>query len=78
MTEITAQQESGGGADVAEAIYNFAESGNFNFTKGKTYGFGWRMSQCPQTTKTHNLNIHYIIAWDEVSSGSSYNGWTGY
>jgi hypothetical protein len=78
VNEITPVQESGGGADVAEAIYNFAEQGKFNLVKGKTYGFGWRMSQCPQATKTHNLNIHYIIAWDETSSGSSYNGWTGY
>ena len=77
-TEITAQQESGAGADVAEAIFNFAANGRFILTKGKTYGFGWRMSQCPQATKSHNLNMHYIIAWDEVSTDSSYNGWTGY
>ena len=77
-TEITAQQESGAGADVAEAIFNFAANGRFILTKGKTYGFGWRMSDCPQATKSHNLNIHYIIAWDEVSTDSSYSGWTGY
>ena len=79
VSEINATRDSTD-ADVAEAVYNFAEQGNFNLVGGKTYAFGWRITTLPagQTTKTHSLNINYIISWDETTSDSSFAGWTGY
>ena len=78
-SEINATRDSSD-ADVAEAVYNFAEQGNFNLVGGKTYAFVFRITTLPagQSSKSHALNINYVISWDETTSDSSFAGWTGY
>jgi len=63
-----------------KVVYNFAESGKFALTAGNTYAIVWRLTNFAsgQTSKSHSLNITYVIAWDETTSSTSFGGWTGY
>jgi len=67
-----------------EAIYFFATSGTFNITAGKAYGFLFRQSHMggvegtDNSSRTHTMNITYIIKWDETTAGSTYGQWSGY
>ena len=79
VSEVTATRSSTD-ADVAEAVYKFADAGAFNIVAGKTYAFGFRITTLPagQTSKSHSLNITYVISWDETTTDSAFAGWSGY
>ena len=79
VSEVSATRSSTDG-DVAEAVYKFADAGAFNLVGGKTYAFGFRITQLPsgQTSKSHALNLTYVISWDETTTDSSFGGWTGF
>ena len=82
MTEIQGVAYENG--EYQEAIYSFATNGSFALTAGKKYAFVFRQSHMggvsgtTNSSRTHTINATYIIAWDEVTSGSSLGGWSGY
>jgi hypothetical protein len=73
--EVTAVAPVNG--EYQEVIYNFAANGKWDLVAGRTYAFVMRQSQMGSvTSKTHNINLVYIIAWDETTGGSTYGSYS--
>jgi hypothetical protein len=73
--EVTAVAPVNG--EYQEVIYNFAANGKWDLVAGRTYAFVMRQSEMGSvTSKTHNLNLVYIIAWDETTAGSTYGSYS--